>query len=80
MLNQLEEDLNPTAIFKMLCEVALNFGGNLPLTYKDLEFTQELNVLRNFSNDIEKTIDVEDKWWAMMDKRKEESKKGKNNK
>lgn len=29
LLNQLEQDLNPTAIFKMLCEVALNFGGNL---------------------------------------------------
>lgn len=57
--------------------LSLNFGGNLPLTYKDLELTQELNVLRNFSNDIEKQIDVEDKWWAMMDKRKEERKKGK---
>ena len=60
--------------------LSLNFGGNLPLTYKDLELTQELNLLRNFSNDIKKTIDIEEEWWDMIDKRKEERNKGKNNK
>jgi hypothetical protein len=29
LLSQLERDLNPTLIFKMICEVGLNFGKNL---------------------------------------------------
>jgi tRNA A-37 threonylcarbamoyl transferase component Bud32 len=52
--------------------ISLNFGGNLPLTYKDLELTQEMNTVRSFSNDNKKFDELKKKWNEMIKKRKEE--------